>query len=79
MEMSKIFKINIYNLKNYRSFEKVILKLINTRESKLKNNSEYNYKKLKKYSWDVISQKYIDLAKILNNRYKELKYEKKLY
>ena len=65
--MSKIFKINIYNLKNYRSFEKVILKLINTRESKLKDYSEYNYKKLKNYSWDVISQKYIDLAKILNN------------
>lgn len=71
-EMSKVFKINIYNLKNYRSFEKVILKLRNTRNDKLKKYSELNYKKLKKYSWDAIAEKYIDLAKILINDYKRI-------
>ena len=72
LEMSKVFKINIYNLKNYKSFEKVILKLKNTNGNKLKKYSDYNYKKLKLYSWDVIAQKYIDLAKILINDRKKI-------
>ena len=72
-EMSKVFKINIYDLKNYRNFEKVILKLKNTSTNKLRKYSDYNYKKLKSYSWDVIAQKYIDLAKILNHDRKKIR------
>jgi glycosyltransferase involved in cell wall biosynthesis len=77
LEMSKDFKIHIYDLKSYRSFEKVLLNLLDDKKNKLQNYSDYNYKKLKNYSWDVISQKYIDLIKTLKNNY-ILNYEKKL-
>ena len=66
--MNKIFKLHIYDLNNFKSFEKTLKKLLTTKKNKLKYYSDYNYNKLKDYSWDVIAKKYIDLAEILNNR-----------
>ena len=68
LEMNKIFKLHIYDLNNFKSFEKTLKKLLTTKKNKLKYYSDYNYNKLKDYSWDVIAKKYIDLAEILNNR-----------